>query len=310
MPELYGKAYEKTEKSDSHKLLYFDYARYAPRLVRYIKERGYDVVFCVHEFPAIMLSAVRKHQKLDIRQYFVATDYTFTPGLEMTEMDGWFVPQGLKADFAANGIPGDKIFEAGIPVDPVFCNNISKQDARKKLGVRDDMEVILLAAGSIGCGPIKDLAENLHKRGNGKTVTVVICGNNKKLQKELAANVKDALCISLGFVDNISDWLAAADVLITKPGGLSVTEAATTGIPMVLVDAVPGLETHNRNYLTKYGCAYTADTTEGLLDMTEQALLDGKLMVSAQRSVFRENAVCKMIDTIVNQPDIDAVQNS
>ena len=212
-PELYGAGYEYVEQQKSHYLLYLDYARYSLKLAYYIYNHGFDTAVCVHEFPAFMLTSARRSLKFSLRQYFVATDYSLAPGLEQTDMDGWFVPAGFADALAEKGIPRERIFETGIPVDADCYRPVCKQAARKKLGLRDDIPVLLIGAGSIGCGPIRELAVKLKALSQGQAVIAVLCGRNKELLKELSEQVEDGLLIPITFTAKINDWLAAADVL-------------------------------------------------------------------------------------------------
>lgn len=85
-----------------------------------MKRHRFDTAVCVHEFPAIMLTAARNMFGFNIRQYFVATDYTCSPGVESLNMDAWFVPIGLSGIFESKGIPKEKIVESGIPISKKY----------------------------------------------------------------------------------------------------------------------------------------------------------------------------------------------
>ena len=299
-PDIYGRVYERTEQLERHRMLYIDYAQFALPLAQYIKRRGYDTVICVHEFPAFMLTAARKLFGLKVKQYFVATDYALTPGIEETLMDAWFVPKGFAAEYAGAGLPEDRIFETGIPVDSVFYSHPDRDDVRRRLGLRDDLPVIIVAAGSIGCGPIEELVDELRKRKGTDAVIAVMCGKNRSLLRAFMYGRSDAFLIPLGFVDNVPDWFAAGDVLITKPGGLSTTEAASAGIPMVFMNAVPGLETHNLEYFTSHGCGCYAVGVSELCDGVDIAYAKRKTYLKNQKKLFSSNSVRELTDTVIS----------
>lgn len=300
-PKMFGKAYEKTEQMDKHAALYFDYAQHALSASKYIRRYRYDTVICVHEFPALMLTAARKYLGLDIELYFVATDYSFAPGLEETFMDAWFVPHGFKEVFKEKGLPENRIAETGIPVNSACYERRRKADVRRSLCVRDDRELILIAAGSIGCGPIKEIVEEMRRRKGSDAIIAVLCGKNRTLLKKLSAEVKDASLIPMGFVDNVIDWLFASDVFISKAGGLSTTEAATVGIPVILMNAIPGLEIHNLDYFVGNGCACTAETVQEICEAADMAVNNVDRYISNQRRLFSVNSVRMIADYTVSR---------
>ncbi|MBQ6586090.1 MAG: hypothetical protein IJH83_04710 [Coriobacteriales bacterium] len=301
-PDLYGTAYELTEQQEGHRLLYLDYAKYALPLVAFLTKEGFDAVVATHIFAAFMLTGARKLDLLASPAFFVNTDYSFTPGAEETAMDGWFVAKGFADEFAQRGIPRDRVFETGIPVDSANYNPLARDDARRVLGLRDDVKLVLLGAGAIGCGPIKELALQLRERGGGRVCVAVLTGRNRNLLRELSQEADDALLIPLPFTDKVTYWMAAADVMMLKAGGLSTTEAASRGLPMVLMDAVPGLETHNLDYFVGHGCAVTAQDQQGLCDLAlricdDPAFAEG--IRQQQRELFGANAVAKLVDIVL-----------
>jgi len=301
-PELYGSTYERTEQQENHRLMYWDYAIYAPVLASYLAQERFDAIIAVHIFAAFMLTSARRTYLIDLPQYFVVTDYSVTPGVEETAMDGWFVPKGFRDDYAQRGIPKDRIFETGIPVDSDNYAPLDRIDARRILGLRDDLPLVLLGAGAIGCGPIKELALDLRERGAGRLCVAVLCGRNRTLLRELSQEADDALLLPLPFTNKVAQWMAAANVMILKPGGLSTTEAASQGLPMVLMDAVPGLETRNLDYFVEHGCALTASDTGGLCDLAMEICENAQLAQSlstAQRELFSSNAVATLADVIL-----------
>lgn len=300
-PKLYGAGYSLEERKKNHLMLYFDNAKYAPRLSRYILENGFDTAICVHEFPAFMLTRARKAGKLNIRQYFVATDYSVAPGIEETEMDRWFIPRGFTEEYLQHDILAHDLCETGIPVDSILYHPCSKSEARKELGIREDIPLALIAGGSIGCGPIKKLAKLLRDRYADQVTVVVLCGNNTRLLRDLAEEVDDRLFMPIGFTAKAKMWMMAADVLFTKAGGLTTTEAATIGLPMVFIPAIPGLEKRNLNYFVQHGCGVTARTVEGLCEAAESLMRDPEkveVMKENQKHLFSENSAHAILDIV------------
>ena len=175
----------------------------------------------------------------------IETDYTCIPFWEETDCDYYIIPHyELIDEFAAKGIPRERLKPYGIPVRPAFSDQSDRQKARVRCRIPKHAQVYLIMSGSMGFGKIQlFVAELLRTRKPGEYV-VVICGNNRRLQKILLAEFgKQEGVQILGYTEKIADFMAAADVLFTKPGGLTTTEAAVKGIPIVHTRPIPGCET-------------------------------------------------------------------
>ena len=120
--------------------------------------------------------------------------------------------------------------------------------------------------GSMGCGPIKSLAEELPEYLPPDATLVIICGSNVRLFKMLTKKQLPENCHVIGFTNKMPLYMDAADLILTKPGGLSTTEAAIKALPMLFINAVPGCETRNIEFFLNNGCADMRDTDLELCD--------------------------------------------
>ena len=214
-----------------------------------------------------MMTELKKRRKINIRSYFVATDYTCSPGVNQTAMDAYFIPhKKLIKEFADNGLPMSRIIPSGIPVRCDFYNKTEPQKAKRTLSLPQDKRVALLMCGSMGCGPIKDLAELLPQQLPEDALLVIICGNNVKLYRSLTKYPLPENVRVIGFTSRMPLYMDAAELILTKPGGLSTTEAAVKGLPMIFIDAVPGCETRNIEFFISNGCA---DMREGAIKLCD-----------------------------------------
>ena len=239
---------------------YGSLARGVSRLHLHLQNGRYDVVVCAHTFAAMMMTRLRNRYGVDAATYFVATDYTCSPPAGETDLDGYFIPHpGLMEEFVACGLPRHKLIATGIPVRPAFYERVEKRTAKALLGLPSDKRNVLLMCGSMGCGPIEELTERLADLLPADTVLSVICGTNEKLRHSLAkANRENVL--TFGYTKEIPLFMDSAELFLTKPGGISISEAAAKRLPMVLIDAVGGCEKYNLAYFTGHGWAKTADT--------------------------------------------------
>jgi len=166
--------------------------------------------------------------------------------------------------FISRGVPEEMIVPTGIPVSGKFNNPLSKSDARQKIGgIKEDDKVILIMSGSMGFGSTLDITEQILSLSDNNTKVIVITGSNKKLKEEMEKTFGSSdRVITLGFTDQVPLYMAASDVLLTKPGGLSTTEAAVLNIPLVHTSPIPGCETANADFFVKRHMAVRTDKSE------------------------------------------------
>ena len=241
----------------------------------YLEDGGFDAVICVHVFAAKLVSELRRSAALYIPCFFLATDYTCSPGVNQLDMDAWLIPHaGLIPEFESYGIPREKLIPTGIPVRQAFYDRRSREEARRELHLPENRPIAVLSCGSMGAASmgrkVLALVEALPK----DALLVAICGNNRTLERNLRALIHTPRLQVLGFTDRMSDYMDAADLFITKPGGLSTTEAATKGLPLVLFNAVPGCETRNLEFLLSIGCAVSENGALSLARCVNQLLAD------------------------------------
>ncbi len=267
MPKLYGAGYEKEEAKTVSwvgRLL----IPAAKKLHTLLQSEAFDAVICVHAFAALIVTQMRKQYADHLPAFFVATDYTCSPYVAQCDMDGFFIPHPeLAEEFQTAGIPEEKLFASGIPVRNAFQKCQSKKDARIALNLPENGQLILLASGSIGCGPLTELYTTLGNQLSEDAIVVVICGNNRRLVKKLSAIPVRTHSQILGFTDQISTYMDASDCFVTKAGGISTTEAMAKGKAIVLLNAVGGCEAHNYRFMTNLGYlgAETVDDTIKLI---------------------------------------------
>lgn len=235
----------------------------------FIKAGEFDTVICTHVFSGLLLRQMLKEYPMKLKTAFVATDYTCSPGTARSELDYYFIPaESLKEEFIEQGVPVKKIVASGIPVRKEFYAQGDKAKAKRKLGIDPHHAHLLMMCGSMGCGPLEKLTKLLSGSMTNTMELSIVCGTNEKLKEELIEKFGATPSIHIyGFVRDISTMMDSADLYLTKPGGLSTTEAAAKGLPMVFIDAVAGCEEYNLNYYVRLGGAVTADSPEELAQL-------------------------------------------
>jgi len=265
------------------------------RLYQFICEGSYDAVICTHVFSSLMLTAVRKKYGLTVAGGFVATDYTCSPSVKDSELDYYFIPDDcLAEEFLTPVITREKLIGCGIPIRQMFYQRMEKAAAKRYFNLPEDGRHLLLMCGSMGCGPMECLVEALAGRFSEQVTITVLCGTNISLQERLTEQYHDKENIHVrGFVEDISLLMDSADLYLTKPGGLSVSEAVMKDLPMVFVDAVAGCEAYNGRFFLERGCARTAKTEEELAQLCVELLEDEEsceLMRRQLAAVKKDNA--------------------
>lgn len=211
----------------------------ATKFARVISDREPDVIICTHVFAAQMVDELKKRKKLaDIMTIGIVTDYTLHPYWE--------------------DVPRERILPFGIPVHPKFNLRLDRRAAAEELGIDPDMHTILLMGGSMGHAEHVKTIEKIVQIGMPFQM-LVVCGNNKKMQmhvEKFAARYNGNCIIRpYGFVHNVEVMMSASDCIISKPGGLTVSEALAKNLPMLLADPIPGHEERNVDFLVNNGMA-------------------------------------------------------
>ena len=271
-------------------------------LQTYLEDGGFDAVICVHVFAAKLISELRRSGAVHIPCFFLATDYTCSPGVNQLDMDAWLIPHpALIPEFESYGIPREKLIPTGIPVGTAFFARRPKADVRKELKLPEDRPIAVLSCGSMGAASmgrkVLALVEALPK----DALLVAICGNNRTLERNLRALIHTPRLQVLGFTDRMSDYMDAADLFITKPGGLSTTEAATKGVPLVLFNAVPGCETRNLEFLLSIGCAVAENGALSLARCVRQLLEEPEQreeLAGRCKAEFSQSAAERIYETL------------
>lgn len=289
------------EKSEIYRFL----TAGSERLCEYIREGGYDTIMCLHVFSAVIMSEAKKAGNLLVRTCFVATDYTCSPSVEESVLDWYFIPDAsLTSEFTGKGIPGEKVVATGIPVSGCFNQRVPRGQAKQRLGILPEQRHLLMMCGSMGCGPMKELAEELADTLPHSGALTVLCGTNEALQRKLEQKFAGESRIRvIGYTDQVSALMDSADLYLTKSGGLSISEALNKHLPMCLINAVAGCEQHNASYFVSRGMAVAAESENELPKLCLELLFDDSRLAEMRACMEREdpgNAAENIVDFLIN----------
>jgi len=244
------------------------------RFVKYIEKTKPDVIVNTHFLPAEIVSELKCTGRMDIPQAVITTDFEAHRMWAVPNVDQYYVATEESRNYlVALGVPSEIISITGIPIDPAFGEKTEKDNSRLHLGLRADFPVILVLCGGFGVGPLENIVEQLLETDAACQIAVVTGRNKKlkaKLQKVKAGNHHSLRII--GYTREMHTWMDAADLLISKPGGLTTSEALAIGLPMLVVNPIPGQESRNSDFLLENGAAVKANNlltlkhkVEGLL---------------------------------------------
>ena len=310
-PGIFGKVYglgEIYRKLPGRSPVYYINKKIAVLLYEYIRKEQFDIIVMSHLFPAEIITYIRLHGGMLPQTIYIATDYACIPFTEETICDKYVIPaKSLKYEFESHGIEETRLSFAGIPVKAAFRENITKQEAIQTLKLNPQRRYILIEGGSVGAGNIKRIVQLLYEKYHDSVYKlIVVCGKNTKLFDELWKRYENAVII-LKYVDNLHMYMKASDVFITKGGGLSSTEAAVSGIPIIHVTPIPGCETKNCRFFSRSGMSIWVKNPQKQLIPSMEKLMDGKrsgVMRDRQQSIINREAaedICELAENMVSQ---------
>ena len=232
---------------------------WAKDLKHYIEEYKPDVIICTHVLSAILVNIMKEKQWVDTAAVGIVTDFTLHPLWEETRwLDYYVTPTDLlEFQMEKKGLDINKMLPIGIPIKPKFSERMDRIEARAQLGLDHRKHTILLMSGSMGYGKIDESIERLDQL-NFDFQVMVVCGNNKRMYKKAKALTTQKRFDIYGYVDNVDVMMDAADCIITKPGGITTSEAMAKGLPMIMVNPIPGHEMRNAEFMLNNGLALYA----------------------------------------------------
>ena len=297
-PELWGLMFKKTDNPTlTKKLVRFRRALAqwnTTKFIRRLKQFKPDVVLCTHYMPAEILGRLRAGEKLKPPPLTVSvvTDFEAHALWMEPAVDLYCVAaEETRTRLLAREVPAEQVLVTGIPIGARFSSKIETGAVRRRLGLRDDLPVILVLGGGFGMGPVGKIVAQLNKLQTAVQV-VVVCGRNEELRRELAVGDRRHPTHVLGFVTNMHELMAIAAVVLTKPGGLTSSEALALGRPMFILDPIPGQEAANSDFLLEQGAAVKANRVEDLPLRLDKLLNSSKLgeMSCAARALGKPGA--------------------
>ena len=257
-PWAWGKIYSDSQKGPLAHITTRSNQVFAIKLLRLLREKKPDLIISTHPFGSQMCSYLKRKGKITSKIATILTDFAphdqWLVGSDYT--DYFFVAHNkMKEYLISKNIPENKIFATGIPISNKFLETFNTSKILNSLGLKENLKTILFfAGGKFGLGKSRTLEIfNTLVNDFNNIQVIAISGKNKKMYEEFnqivkIANKTDFIKV-FEFVNNVPELMAVSDVVITKPGGLTTTESLVSGLPMIIINPIPGQEEENAQFL-------------------------------------------------------------
>lgn len=293
-PDVLGWLYDSLDKpwKNERRRLALDRLNTRP-FVKLLEEYEPDIAVCTHFLPAEIISWLKAKKRLSFRQAVVITDLDVHAMWLCRNCEHYFVAMDeTREHLAALGVPAESITVSGIPIDPLFARAKDRRQMRLAHGLDPDLTTLLISAGGFGVGPIENLMRSLgHLRRPAQVVA--ICGRSealyKRVQRVAGAQPADAAVRihAVGYTTQMDEYMAAADFVVGKPGGLTTSEALARGLIFVIVNPIPGQEERNADHLLEEGAAIRCNNLPVLAYKIDRLLDDPERMARMRANVAR-----------------------
>ncbi len=305
-PETFGRTYRNMENNTVVNKFFSGLMTsdiITERLLKPIRTFRPDVVITTHIFAAQIIDQLQRIKQLDVLHIGIITDYTIHPMYEdLKNIQKIVVCSPTIIDRAVRrGIYKEKLLPIGIPIKQEFFEEADQIKTRKKLGLHPDKNLVLVISGSTGYGDVDSVLKGLTLGENKNLQIVCICGKNKSMQKKLSNQAYQIPVFIYGFVSNMSEFLDTADIVVTKPGGLSITESLAKKKPIVIVNPIPGMEEENAEFLVNMGVALRAGASMPVHEIVNLLLNNPerrRILGQSIECFIQKNATQKLVEYV------------
>ncbi len=257
------------------------------RLAKYLIDEKPDVVISTHFFASEVISELKRSGAVKTKLVTIVTDYRLHSWWVADNTDMYVVAgQDARDDLIRWKVAPSKIKTLGIPVEPVFSRVTDRGKILQAAQLKEGIFTVLVIGGGFGVGPIEEIVRAIGAIGQPLQI-ITICGHNEELAgklKTLAVSMKAVIKVC-GFVDNVYEYMSVADVLISKSGGITVSESLAEELPMVIIAPIMGQETRNSDYMIRHGAAVKITKAGELKDVIEYLISHPEKMAAMKEAI-------------------------
>ncbi len=256
-------------------------------LVNALIEENPDAVVATHFNLPNIARFLKRKKAFKGKLYTVVTDYGPHSFWMSEYIDRYFVgSNSAKEEFIKRGVPEEKLFVTGIPSSRVFSKEFDVEALKKKYEIIEGRKTVFLLSGGFGVGPLEEMLHALNDC-TGSIQSIVVCGHNDKFYQKIDRQRDEFKypVILFGFTDKVAELMAISDLIITKAGGISTTEALNARLPMILYASVPGQETWNEEMLLQNHAALKAEKVNDIPGMVDSILTSARVRESLAEGI-------------------------
>jgi processive 1,2-diacylglycerol beta-glucosyltransferase len=305
-PSAYGFLFNKSRNSNPFSDLLKKMNRIGSRhLLSLIQSERPAMVVSTFPLAAGAMSVLKQYGLTDVPAATVITDHTCHSSWVHACTDHYLVGSDyVKQRLIRCGVPSYHISVTGIPIRREFAGSYDRERLLQKHGLDASQPILLVMGG--GCGIFDSVAAFVEALDALPKLAqiVIVCGRNRKLEREFlrrAGHSKHRIRVK-GYVDYVHELMAVADLMITKPGGLTISEALAMNLPMVLYKSIPGQEEDNADFLLQAGTALAADTRSALIAQISKLLLRPEMLLAMRKradAIQKKNAAADAVQVLM-----------
>lgn len=312
LPEVWGWLYRKTDHAPDggwmdalRKLVQNLCTR---ELLQEVDRFAPDAIVCTHFLPAELLTAAKHKGRIACPVWVQVTDFDLHRMWVHDGVTGYFVANDeLAFRLQAYGVDAARIHVTGIPVMPAFSTHPDRQTCARLFGLKPQAPTVLMMGGGAGIGGMELLAAQL-LQSEQHVQLIVMAGKNRAVLAALDVLRQryPSRLLAVGFTDQVPALMACADIAITKPGGLSTSECLVMGLPMVLINPIPGQEERNADFLLQEGVAVRADDPVTLRYRLQCLLADPQGLARMREralALARPDAASALLQQVIHPTD-------
>lgn len=258
-----------------------------PGFTDFLRSRDPDVIVATHFLVTSIARILKESEGIRGSIFAIMTDYGPHTYWLSDSVENFFVGcPSAKAELAKRGVADKRIIDSGIPVMDEFTRSLNRDALREKYGIDKDKKTVFIMSGGFGVGPVARILEDIGKCRTALQV-IAVCGHNRSLYDKLERHSAELnYPIKLfGFTDKVAELMAISDLMVTKAGGISVTEAMDSRLPMILYGSIPGQETWNERFLVSGGAAKKAKVTGDIPGLIDEMFESEDVYVSLKRNI-------------------------
>lgn len=287
VPWAWGKVYTKSKKGTMSKITHTSNKVMSLKLKQLLKTTQPDLIICTHPFASQMCTFLKKRKKIKSELATVMTDYAPHPQwlTDSEYMNYYFVAhEEMRNQLIDAGIPAYKVFATGIPLSNRFLQSYNKEETLSNFGLLPNKKTILFfAGGEFGLckGKTYKMLETMAENFDNIQI-IAISGKNEKIKKNFDEIVKehnkeDSIKV-LSYTNKVPELMSISDMVITKPGGLTTTESLASGLPIIVINPIPGQEEENAEFLEKQNLAIWVRKKDNVEEVLKNVFNNPSLM--------------------------------